>query len=407
MKILLLTDHFYPDLSSGGRLLTDLALGLVKAGDQVRVITAFASYNTTESGSPEENYLGIQIERVKSTNLLCSSIIGRLVNEISFCFVLFFRVLYSTGIDVIITISSPPFLPFFVMVLSKIKRIPYTYVVMDVFPDIAINMGLLKPDSLIINFWEMLSRLTLQNAARIVVLGRCMYNVISKKLSNLNVPIDIIHNWSNAEVMNFIPRDTNPFFTKYSYLKDKFIVQYSGNLGRFHEFETILAAAKELENKTRIHFLIIGEGFQRQWLLNEVEKHNLKNVTLLPFQPQEDLVYSLNAADVALVTLKRGAEGLGVPSKFYPVLAVGKPVVAVMNEWAEVALTVKEFGIGITLEQGDTDSLTKAIKQLLSDSNELAQMGKRSRQLFLDRFDRPKAIQAYQKCLRLAAGLDG
>ncbi len=404
MRILLLTDHFYPDLSSGGRLLTDLALGLVQSGDQVQVLTAFSTYNTTESGLPKEDYLGIKIERMGFKGSSRFNLISRTINEIAFCFAVFFRVLFHQKPDIILTLSSPPFLPFFVKILSTIKQISYVYVVMDVFPDIAVNMGLLKPDTSIVKVWEQSNKIALKNASRIVVLGRCMYDLIDKKLAPDRVPIDIIHNWSNAELIKPVSKDTNPFFIRYPELKEKFVVQYSGNLGRFQDFETILDAAERIQTHPFIHFLIIGEGFQRQWLIDEVERRGLNNVTLLPFQ--QDLIHSLNAADVALVTLKRGAEGLGVPSKVYPVLAAGKPVVAIMGEWAEVALMVKEFDIGIVLEQGDTDGLVKALQQWSSNPEELDSLGKRSREVFLQKFDRPHAIQAYQKCLRLAVGLD-
>lgn len=406
MNLLLVTDYFYPDLSSGGRLLTDLSAGLVESGEHVQVITAFAFYNTVDPGLAKEEFWGIKIERVVSTKAGRSNIAGRLIHEIIFCFVVFFKALFYEKVDIIITLSSPPFLPFFIFVLSKIKRIPYVYIVMDVFPEIAVNLGMAKPNALIIKVWNLLSQLALRHALRIVVLGRCMLKVVENKLGNFEVPIDIIHNWSNAELMKPIPRNENPFFIKHNFLKEKFIVQYSGNLGRFQDFETILDSAETLKINSSIHFLIIGDGAQRQWLLNEVERRGLKNVTLLPFQPQDDLIYSLNAADIALVALKRGAEGLGVPSKFYPILAVGKPVVAIMAEWAEVALIVKEFGIGIVLEQGDVNGLVEAIKTMSSNPDELERMGKRSRELFLQRFDRHYAIEAYQKCLHLALGLD-
>ncbi|HBB35157.1 MAG TPA: hypothetical protein DDZ80_23010 [Cyanobacteria bacterium UBA8803] len=406
MKILLITDHFYPDLSSGGRLLTDLALGLVEAGNQVQVITASPDVNTAKIQLPNGEFFGVKIDNIRLKNLSKYNLKVRVIYEILFCLTVFFRVLFYSSADVIFTLSSPPFLPYFVAFLSRLKRIPYVYVVMDVYPDIAINLGLLKPNSKIVKLWDWISILALRNATRVVVLGRCMYNVIHKKMAGSAVPIDIIHNWSNAEKIQPLPRAINPFFINNPHLKEKFIVQYSGNLGRFQDFETILGSAEKLKTNSYIHFLIIGEGFQREWLLNEVERRSLNNVTLLSFQPQEELVYSLNAANVALVTLKRGAEGLGVPSKFYPILAAGKPVLAIMAEWAEVALTVKEFAIGIVLEQDNIDSLAGAINKWSSDPEELDKIGKRSRDLFLQRFDRSYAIEAYQKCLHLAVSLE-
>lgn len=399
MRILILSDHFYPDLSSGGRLWTELSAALVERGEVVSVLTTFSAYNSEVAGTTREIYRGISIRRVASTRFARGNLVGRLANELSFCILVFFRALIQPKPDVILTLSSPPFLPLFVALLSKFRRVPFVYVMYDVFPDIAVQTGLLKRDALIVKFWEKISRLTLRNATRIVVIGRCMQEVIEAKLASVNVPIDVIHNWSDSRQFYRIPREENPFFNRFPELHDKFIVQYSGNLGRFQDFETILGVAEQLSAVSGIHFLIIGDGFRRQWLITEVEKRGLDNVSLLPFQPQAELVYSLNAADVSLVTLERGAEGLGVPSKFYPILAVGKPVVAIMHPSAEVARTVREAQIGEVVQQGDVSGLSAVVRRLAGNQAATERMGARSLELFLREFDMPIAVQHYQGAL--------
>jgi glycosyltransferase involved in cell wall biosynthesis len=403
VRILILSDHFYPDLSSGGRLWTELSAALVEQGEIVSVLTAFSAYNSEVVSGTRDVYRGINIRRVASTRFARKNLVGRLVNEFSFCISVFFRALVQPKPDVILTLSSPPFLPFFVAFLSKFRRVPFVYVMYDVFPDIAVQTGLLESGAPIVKFWERISRLTLRNATRIVVIGKCMQDVIEAKLGSAKVPVDTIHNWSDSRQLYPILRSENPFFERYPELRDKFIVQYSGNLGRFQDFETILAVAEQLSVHTEIHFLIIGDGFRRQWLTDEVEKKRLANVSLLPFQPQAELIYSLNAADVSLVTLERGAEGLGVPSKFYPILAVGKPVVAVMHPSAEVARTVQEAQVGEVVQQGDVRGLSAVVRRLACDRAATERMGARSLELFLREFDLPIAVQHYQRTLERAA----
>ena len=400
MKILLFTDHFYPDFSSGGRLLTDLALGLVEKGHEVQAITCFASYNTSFKGIKHEELYGVKISRIYLNRFSRFNLIGRFFDEFLFCIILLVKNLFfQEKVDVILTLSSPPFLPFFTMIVSLIKNTPYVYIVMDVFPDIAINLGLLKSEQKLTKFWQFISKITLDKSAQIIVLGRCMEKIIQAKITSQATPINIVHNWSNSRKLKPLNRDNNPFFLEYPDLKEKFIIQYSGNLGRFQDFETILSAAQQVQTNPLIHFLIIGEGFQKQWLLQELKKRNLKNVTLLPFQAQENLIYSLNACDLALVTLKRGSEGLGVPSKFYPILAVGKPVVAIMAEWAEVALIVKEHGLGSVLDQGNTVGLIETIEKFFNHPELIEEINQRAYSLFLDKFDRSVAIELYQKYL--------
>jgi glycosyltransferase involved in cell wall biosynthesis len=230
-----------------------------------------------------------------------------------------------------------------------------------------------------------------------------MQEVIEAKLGSRKVPVDVIHNWSDSRRLYPISRDDNPFFERYPELRDRFIVQYSGNLGRFQDFETVLGVAERLRVRAEIHFLIIGDGFRRQWLKDEIDKRRLVNVSLLPFRPQAELIYSLNAGDVSLVTLEPGAEGLGVPSKFYPILAVGKPVVAIMRTSAEVARTVREARIGEVVRQGDVSGLSAVVRRLAGDRAATQRMGERSLELFLREFDLRIAVQHYQRTLGRAA----
>ena len=397
MNILLLTDHFYPDLSSGGRLLTDLSRSLAKRGEGVHVITTYSRYNTKEAGPPRENFNGFLIERVPSFKFSRGNIIGRSLNELSFCLSVFWRVLFISRFDIICVLSSPPFMPIFAHMLSYLKKIPYIYIMMDVFPDIAVKLGMIKPDSLMVKLWNSISVRTLKRASRIVVLGRCMKKVIERKLNKSAVPVDVIHNWADGGHLYPISRHNNPFFDEHPYLRDRFMVQYSGNLGRFQDFETILLVAKEFVKDPQICFLIIGEGYRRQWIENQIKKEKLSNTVLLPFQAQNKLLYSLNAANIALVTLEKGVEGLGVPSKFYPILAIGKPVIAIMSSKSEVALTIFENDIGYVVEQGNKQTLKSIIKHIASNRHECDLKGQRARDLFLCQFDKSISVKKYHK----------
>jgi glycosyltransferase involved in cell wall biosynthesis len=397
--ILMCTDHFYPDMSSGGRLLTDLALGLTEEY-RMSVITNFSEYNAEKATLARETHQGIEIERLWSTQLPRKKIWGRLINELSFCFAIFFKLLWMPRPALIYVLSSPPFLPMFILLVSRLRGIPYLFVMMDVFPDIAIKMGLLTQDSAIVRFWNWLSNLSLQSASRVVVLGRCMQTIIQKKLAKKNTPIEIIHNWADRHLIFPVPRTENPFFDQYPHLKDKFVVMYAGNLGRFQDFDSILESAALLANSPQIHIVIAGEGVRREWLTEQIATRKLDNVSLLPFVPTEYLNNMLNAADVGLVTLEAGAEGLGVPSKFYPLVAAAKPVIALMGEYAEIALLVQEADIGAVVKQGQAQDLAKAIAALANDPSRHQACSERALHLFLERFDREKSIAAYSDVFR-------
>lgn len=402
MKVLVVTDHFHPDLSSGGRLWTELSAALVEAGLKVRVLTNHSTYNTDAVAPPSEVHLGVHIRRLRTTQLDRKRLVGRTVNELTFCLAAFFATLRMTRPDVILSLSSPPFLAPFLAVVARLRRIPFVYVSYDVFPDIAVATGLLRPGAPPVWVFERLLRFALRRTSRIVVIGRCMEKVIREKLGGAQVPVDVIHNWADGTQLRPMAREGNQFFDRHPDLKDRFLVQYSGNMGRFQDFETVLAAAERLADDPRITFLLIGEGARRPWIIDQVEQRGLRNVKVLPFQPQELLVESLNAADVSLISLERGAEGLGVPSKLYPVLAVGKPVIALMGGHAEVARIVTDHSLGEVLPQGDVDGLCHAIQAIADDPEHQRAIGIEARRVFLDRFDKPIAMEAYRQTLELA-----
>jgi hypothetical protein len=147
-------------------------------------------------------------------------------------------------------------------------------------------------------------------------------------LSSQGIPqsqITVIHNWADGQAIQPLAAENNPLRTEWQ-LQDKFVVGYSGNLGRAHEFTTILEAATQLIEDPQIVFLFIGSGPQKLWLEAEVNKRHLTNVLFKPYQPRECLGDSLTVPDVHLISLRPSLEGLMVPSKFYGIAAAGRPV---------------------------------------------------------------------------------
>jgi colanic acid biosynthesis glycosyl transferase WcaI len=402
LNVLFCSDHFYPDLSSGGRLLTDLAEGLSPEMN-IATITSYSDYNAKRSKIAYEIYKNIKISRVWHTRFKRQNLVGRLFNELTFCISTFIEILKRSPPDVILVVSSPPFLPLFISFVARLKRIPYLYVMLDVFPDVAVKMGVLEDGSFVVRFWEWLSTTALRRANRIVVLGRCMTEIIKQKLGSRKVPIDVIHNWSDKNTMYPVVNNANPFFESHPYLRGKFIALYSGNLGRFQDFETILKTAEAMQKDQHVHFVIAGDGARKAWLSEQIQARGLINVSLLPFVPQDQLIFLLNVAGVGLVTLERGAEGLGVPSKFYPLVAAGIPIIALMGMNAEVALQVREADIGCVVIQGDVEGFIAAIKTFSDHPEQREAASLRARKLFLEHFDREFAVEAYRISLQRTA----
>ena len=145
----------------------------------------------------------------------------------------------------------------------------------------------------------------------------------------------------------------------------KFVVGYSGNLGRAHEFDTILAASEHFRNDPNIIFLFIGGGHRSDELARRVKAQELSHkFRFLPYQRDEDLKYSLSVPDVHWISLRPELEGLIVPSKFYGIAAAGRPIIAVTAKNGEIASLVRAYDCGVVVEPGNSDELAKVITDL-------------------------------------------
>jgi glycosyltransferase involved in cell wall biosynthesis len=178
-------------------------------------------------------------------------------------------------------------------------------------------------------------------------------------------------------------------------LEDKFVVGYSGNLGRAHEFDTILDAATQLRSEQNIAFLFIGGGAQRARVEEEGLSRGLDNLVFQPYQPREILCESLGVPDVHLVSLRPELEGLIVPSKFYGILAAGKPTLFIGDPQGEIVSILDEGGVGQSIQSGDSEALAQQILELYGSAEKIEIMGLAARDLFDSRFPSQHAFQKW------------
>jgi glycosyltransferase involved in cell wall biosynthesis len=188
----------------------------------------------------------------------------------------------------------------------------------------------------------------------------------------------VIPNWASTDWIKPLAKEKNEFAKKYDQI-GKLTVMYSGNLGQTHDIGTILKVAKELKGNDSIRFMIIGDGAKKSIVEQAKSEDDLNNLTVLGFQPETVLPYSLATADIAVITLDKGSEGLSVPSKTYYAMASGAALIALCEEDSEVALTIEKHDCGFVIKPGDTDTMVKAILELLSDKEKLKRYKTNSR----------------------------
>ena len=396
-RVIFLNRFFYPDHSATSRMVSDLAFELASSGKEVHVITSRQLYDRPGANlTAYEIARGVHIHRVGTTSFGRSRLPGRAMDYLSFYFTSWRCALsLAKPGDVIVAKTDPPMISLIGMVAAKQRGAKLINWVQDVYPEIAIEFGvpfLIAPVRRLL-FW--LRDMSLKAATTNVVLGQLPARLVLSR----GVPADgvtIIHNWSDEDEIVPIAHADNTLRQTWG-LSDKFVVGYSGNLGRTHEFLTMLSVSERFRNDDRIVFLVIGGGHQNDGLAHEVKSRGLERSYLFaPYQDAGALKYSLGVPDVHWISLRPRFEGLIVPSKFYGIAAAGRPMISIGSKQGELGRLVEEHKCGFAIEEGDVDSLESAITVLFQDHDLCATMGHRARSMLDHHFTRRQAFDYWQ-----------
>jgi glycosyltransferase involved in cell wall biosynthesis len=212
----------------------------------------------------------------------------------------------------------------------------------------------------------------------------------------------VIHNWADPVAIGPVPKQQTSF-AESNGLSNVFTLLYSGNLGLYYEFETLLRVAERFRDDPDFQLVFIGAGGRRPWIQAEIERRRLRNVQMHPYQPFETLNDSLNACDVSLVTIAKGIEGISFPSKLYSSLAVGKPILAISERGSELQRMVEGSGAGYWIEMGNVDRLVDTVRELRSNADLRSRMGAAARDCVERHYTAATAAQQYLRVVDSAA----
>lgn len=431
VKIIFLNRFFYPDHSATSRILSDIAFGLAKSGMRVLVITSRLRYDAPRNPLPaEETVGGVEIHRVWTSSFGRLHLFGRTVDYLTFYVSAGWTLwrLARTG-DVVVAKTDPPMLSVIAAPVARMRGAKSVNWLQDVFPEVARALGVgrgLVPQLAHAILHRLRDR-SLKNASMNVAIGERM----ASTLTDLGVHPDrlcVIANFADGTLISPVPRQTNELLTTWG-LNSNFVVGYSGNFGRAHEYRTLFGAMEELSGSLQetdkqaaprapegtlqsisisddenvsaslIAWLIVGGGALYGQLKRDVVRRQIRNVRFEPYQPDDRLSDSLSAADVHIVSLRPELEGLIVPSKFYGIAAAGRPTIFVGDPDGEIARHIARHDCGCTIEVGDVPSLARAIRDLASDPQKCRATGERARRAFESEFDKAIAIQQWKKLL--------
>lgn len=395
-RVWVVSELYYPELTSTGYFLTGLAEGLAETYDVV-VLCGQPSYWSRGVRAPtREVRNGVAIHRCRASTLDKNKAIFKILNLVTVSLSTFFSALFEfrRG-DIVIAVTNPPLLPYLVSIASRVKGARFVLLVHDVYPEILDRLGIIRSRSAFFRVLDGISRWLYNSTDRVVVIGRDMKTLIAQKMSSENGSIAVATNWANLEEISPKPRSENKLLASLG-LTDHFVVQFWGNMGRPHCIEDLIEAAQLLAFDRKIHFLIIGWGTKKNWVVSEKAARKLTNVTILDPLPREETCNVQNACDIVLNTLSSGMSGISVPSRTYNALAAGKPLVVVCDDDSEIAAVVKEENIGWVVPPGRPDELVTALREAQGNRELLRKMGERARRAVEAKYTRGHVLEGYR-----------
>lgn len=376
----ILSEVYYPEETGTGYYISQIAKHLASKR-LVSVLCSQPAYSRAGVKAPRtETHCGVRIFRCPCLALHQRSILMRLMRMTSITCSMFFAALFRIRRgDSILAVTNPPSVPILAVILSFILRVPYSLLVHDVYPDILVACGLTSRKATSFRFLEKINRLVLRRAESIFCIGRDMSEHLARaRGTGTGDGIKVIPLWADCEEIQPTLRSSNRLLLELG-LMDKLVILYAGNMGHPHDIETLAAAIKRLDSDEGIHFLFIGSGPKRN-LLDKMVACGSRNITLLTPRPRSEQNEFLNACDVAILSLVPGMLGLAVPSRTYNLMAAGKPIIALVSECSEVAMVVREEGIGWVVEPGDVEKAVQALQAARGSKKLLIEMGSRARQ---------------------------
>jgi colanic acid biosynthesis glycosyl transferase WcaI len=374
MKILLLNLYYPPDASATAKMAETIACALAQEND-VTVLCGRPSYDSPERRPwrlfQMEKKDGVRVVRAGSTDFPRFNMGKRVLNYLTYSALAIAYALTAARCDAVLAMTDPPFEGIIGAFVAMLKHKPYLYNIRDMYPDMATGGAIIAP-GVTARIWEKLHRWALCRATCVIVLGEDMRSrILSKGVRPGR--IEIVRDGADLPSAYLARPQLDSEVVRAIRDGFRFVVLHAGNIGFYGAWETLVSGAKELGNDG-IGLVFVGEGAQRAQL--QAIATGTPNIRFLPFFPPNKISSVLAAADVHLVTLKRGLEGVVVPSKMYGILAAGKPIVAVAPRETDVVAIGEKGGFSVGVDPERPEGLANVIRQLAADPALVERMGR-------------------------------
>lgn len=371
MKVLLINQFFWPDTAATGQLLTDVAREIDPDIHAVTVLCGKSVYGGVDAGSPPP------VKTVQCGGAAFSrGKIGRVVSYASFFAGAAMLGVWGSRPELVVTLTTPPLISLLGTLLKTLRGSRHFIWEMDLYPDIAIDLNVLKGRSIVTRLIGILADISRKKADGIIALG----DEMKARLVARGIPehkILVAENWADGNEIVPCPFQDGPL-----------VVHYSGTLGLAHELRTIAEAMRELRDDNRFHFVFVGGGARRSQLEEFCQAEGIHNAEFRSYATRSELGRSLAKGHVGLVTQIPETAGAIVPSKTYGIMAAGRPMLYVGPQNATPSLVLRRHECGWRTEPGDVAGMVRLLKRLEQDRSVVWEAGARARRAFEDHYDR-------------------
>ncbi|RNC80351.1 MAG: glycosyltransferase WbuB [Phycisphaera sp.] len=410
MRLTIINQFYTPDISPTAHLTASLAEHFASKGHDVAVITSRGGYSkdAEKKDGAADRTSTVNVRRIWTPQFGKASIAKRLADYFFFYLGTFFTALFMRKQDVIITLTTPPFVGWTAvlhkMLHSKTKVILWN---MDCYPEAPERAGMIKTDGFISKLLQLVNRGMFKRLDHMVGLDTAMVDLLMDRYDPANrdrrrsLPTTIIPNWEDAD---FFPVDAEhePWegIDRHN-LAGKFVILYLGNMGVGHEFETVLDAAEQLKDNDNIAFLFIGGGKRKDTTAEEAKRRGLDNVIVQGYVPKAETPSVMSSVSCSLITLRDNMLGVMSPSKLHSNLAMRLPILYVGPKTSNVDDAIERFNCGLTLKIGDAEGLAKAVRELASDRQRFSTMQTAARSAFDEAYNDKATHAAFDKVIEI------
>lgn len=400
MKILIIVHSFPPEIRSASHLFFDLAESLTRKGHKVTVITRLPKYNVSELEDKyrkrillKEKQEEIDVLRIVSPSFPRNLPWVRAIEQFLLAFLFLIGGIFLKKRDVTLVYSPPLPLGLTAYFLKLFKKTPFIFNVQDIYPQAAIDLGLLR-NHFLIKISKSLEEFIYKKASFITVHSQGNLEHLLLDNPALSGKIRVIPNWVDTNLIK-PGRKINQFRKDYNF-KNNFLISFAGVMGFAQDLEVVIEAAKSLKDYKDIKFVLVGDGPAKKKLQELARSLELENIKFLPMQPREVYLQILSASDICLVTLKKEVKTPVVPGKIMSIMAAARPIIASLPLRGDAAKLIKEAQAGLLAEPGNPESLAKAVLELYRDKEKRKKFGDNARRYAEKNLSREVCVQKYE-----------